>query len=629
MKRIFTVMMALLLAAGSICAAAESGEATFTVANPTPMQGKFFTDLWGNATTDIDVRDLLHGCNLVYQDPEYGLFRINPATVSDSAAMETETGDHIYIFVLRDDLQYSDGTPITAWDYAFSFLLGISPLLPEIGAAPLRYQQIAGYESYTQDGGILSGIRVLDDHILSVTLDHRYLPYFHETGLLWCNPYPIAVIAPGVEVRDDGEGVYLANKDPKIREPLFTAELLRSTILDPETGYLSHPAVISGPYRLLSWDGTTAEFEINPYYKGNHKGEIPSIPRITFTAADNETMIQQLESGEIDLLNKATRADRIRAGMELAAGGGIAMARYPRCGLSFISFACERATVSEQAVRQAIAYCFDRDAVTKEYTDEFGVRADGWYGIGQWMYEMVKGIRETPVKEPEDPDDPEAAADYEAKLAEYMELNLDGLNPYGADTDRAAALLEENGWKLNEDGLREKDGIVLDLHLIYPEGNNIRESLQKHLADHLKTVGIRLIMEEAPMHEILTRWYKQGERQEDMIYLATNFDPVFDPSAHFDADGAWAYTNLADEELYEAAEALRATPPGEILTYLRRWVAFQERFNEVLPVIPVYSNDYFDFYTSELQGYGIAENITWGQAIVGSFLAENAEPGTE
>ena len=34
------------------------------VGNPTPMDGKFFTYCWGNATSDIDVRYLIHGYNV-------------------------------------------------------------------------------------------------------------------------------------------------------------------------------------------------------------------------------------------------------------------------------------------------------------------------------------------------------------------------------------------------------------------------------------------------------------------------------------------------------------------------------------------------------------------------------------
>ncbi|MBO4367535.1 MAG: hypothetical protein J5859_02375, partial [Clostridia bacterium] len=170
------------------------------------------------------------------------------------------------------------------------------------------------------------------------------------------------------------------------------------------------------------------------------------------------------------------------------------------------------------------------------------------------------------------------------------------------------------------------EGVVLDLRLIYPDGNNIAESLQKYLVPNLEKVGIRLVMEAVPMSELLTRWYKQGERREDMFFLASNFDLIFDPAVHFQGDSeeemSWAYTNLKDEELWQAAVDMRTAQPGDVLTYMRYWVRFQERFNEILPVIPLYSNMYFDFYTDALHGYDIRGNVTWGQVIVGAYLAD-------
>ena len=646
MKRIEAFILALLMALTSLCAmaetvpeAAEEKEKTsLTVGNPTPMRGDFFTDMWGNATSDIDVRDLLHGYNLIRWDGENGMFTVDPSVVSGVVKTQNEAGDHTYILALYNDLFYSDGTKITAWDYAFSYLFSIAPQLSEIGATPLRRAQIAGYQAYMDSNGTepLAGIRVLADDILSITLDHAYLPFFYEMGLLMCNPYPIHEIAPGVKVRDDGQGVYLANSDPAATEPVFTAELLKQTILDPETGYRSHPKVVSGPYTLASWDGEKAEFEINPFYKGNAEGQKPSIDHRTYMAAVNDTMMDQLAAGEFGLLNKVTRTDRIEAGMTQMMKSESAMSSYPRMGLSYISFACEKPAMADQAVRTAIAWCFDRDAAAADYAGAFGIRVDGYYGIGQWMYRVATGTTTPPIQAPEDENDKEAMAKYEADLAAYAALSLENLTQYTKNTEEAAKVLDKAGWKINENGLREKDGTVLDLHLIYPEGNNIEASLRKHLAANLETVGIRLTMEAVPMRELLTRWYRQGERSDDMIYLASNFDIIFDPATHFDPEGAWSYTNLADEELYQAAVEMRQTEPGDVLTYMQRWLKFQERFNKLLPMIPVYSNVYFDFYRNDLQGYEIQENVTWGRAIVGARIGEaetvtveDAAEGTE
>lgn len=605
-----------------------------TVGNTTAMRGEFFTSLWGNATSDIDVRDLLHGYNLVMWDGENGMFREDPSVVKNIVVTDNEEGDRSYTLLLQDDLRYSNGIAINAWDYAFSYLFSISAEVAEIGGTPRRMEQFLGYEAYASgQAKVLEGVHVADDDMIVITISHEYLPFFYEMGLLSCNPYPISVIAPGVTVRDDGDGVYLANEDETVQEPVFTAELLKETVLDPETGYMSHPSVVSGPYTLTSWDGEVAEFAINPYYKGNAAGEKPAIPTLIYTMSQNETEMEDLISGKFGLLNKVTRTDVITSGIAQVGDEqqNIKMSNYPRCGLSYISFACEKATVSSETVRQAIVRCLDREQLTADYTGNYGTIVNGYYGLGQWMYGVAAGTIAPPVTPPEDENDLKAQEEYLEKLAAFEALNLDNLTEYTLDTETAASLLEQDGWILNDEGLREKDGVVLDLKLIYPEGNQIAEYLEKHFKANLEQVGIRLTMEALPMGELLSHWYRQTERDEDMIYLASNFDLLFDPSVYFNDEGEWAYTSLADEKLYEEAISMRKTEPSDVLTYIQHWIAFQERFNQTLPMIPLYSNIYFDFYTGYLQNYRISQNATWGEAIVGAYLSaeEPAEEGEE
>ena len=625
MKRIIACLLTLLFVF-SIAAAEGTQEGSkassqLTVGNPTPMRGEFFTSLWGNATSDIDVRDLLHGYNLVFWDNAIGGFKTDPTVVRSIKVGTTEENNRRYTLMLQSDLKYSDGTPITAWDYAFSFLFTLSPEVAEIGGTVRRADQFVGYEMYTAGRTkMLTGIRVIDNYQLEITVRSQYVPFFYELGLLSCNPYPISVIAPGVTVRDDGKGVYLANIDESIKEPVFTAELLKKTVLDPDTGYLSHPSIVSGPYTLSSWDGETAEFVINGYYKGNHNGEKPLIFSLVYKTANDDTMIADLKEGTFDLLNKALRQDVISDGIELAEGEGFTMTPYPRTGLCYIAFACERAAVGNEAVRKAIAWCLDRDKLTEDYAGDYGQVVDGYYGVGQWMYGLVTGSIEPPVKKPGDQTDTKAMKEYEQKIAAYGKRNLDKLIHYTVDTEKAASILDKDGWKLNADGLREKDGVVLDLTMIYPEGNNVADYLKETFLDNLEAVGIRLTLKEMPMAELLSVWYQQEERTADMIYMASNFDLLFDPFAYFDKDGSWAYTNLKDKALQNFARAMSRTKPGDVLSYLDRWIQFQQRFNSVLPMIPIYGNIYYDFYTSSLQNYNIAAHSTWGEAIVGASL---------
>ena len=597
----------------------EYSHEELTVGNPTPVEGNFFTDMWGNNTSDLDVRQLLYAYNLVTWDGENGMYIMNPAVVPEGGMiiLDSEEGDRTYTITLYSDLKYSDGTPITAWDYAFTYLMKISPVVAQLGGTPLRVDYLKGYAEYMDGDPVFRGIRVLGNSQLSLTVRHEYLPFFYELGLLDCLPYPIATIAPGCAVRDDGEGAYL--------EGPFTAELLRKTILDPETGYLHHPSVVSGPYVLTSYDGTVCEFERNPWYKGDAEGRLPMIERLRLVPVDNETMVEQLAAGEVGLLNKVTRADVVEKANGLTSTGYYRSANYPRLGLALISFNCEKETVSSAAVRQAIACCMDKTQLTRDYTGDFGQTVDGYYGVGQWMYQLLSGTILYPVAEPEQ-ESTQAQAEYEAALAAWQELTLDAIPKYELDPEKAAALLQEDGWTPGADGIREKNGVSLRLQMAVPEENSIGDSLRNNFIPYLAQAGIELTLVPTEMEALLDQFYHRSERTVDMLYLGTNFDNMFDPAAHFqNADSetpSWDYTEAYDEQLYQLALAMRQTEPGNVLEYCQKWMAFQQRFAEVEPMIPLYSNVYFDFFPSILHSYSPISNATWSEAVVDAYLSD-------
>ena len=149
--------------------------------------------------------------------------------------------------------------------------------------------------------------------------------------------------------------------------------------------------------------------------------------------------------------------------------------------------------------------------------------------------------------------------------------------------------------------------------------------------DNLAAVGIKLELVPEPMEELLKSYYRQKERTTDMIYLATNFHVIVDPSITYSTDTTknheiWNNTYSDDEELWYDAKAMRRTEPGDVFEYVSKWVTFQERYNEVLPTIPIYSNIYFDFFNQYLQNYYITGQVTWSQAILPAYFAlENME----
>ena len=758
-SKYISLLLALMLcfssSAGALSAARAEEEAAETteieypdelrVGHTTETKGDFFTEMFGNNTADIDVRALIHGYNLVNWDQNQGVYIIDESVVESVMVAEDDIGNKTYFLSLYDDLYYSDGTPITAWDYAFSLLLMMSPEIEEIGGKIYRAEHILGYREYiTGELPYLDGVGVIDDHQLSITLDHEFLPYFFEIGLLLCVPYPISVIAPGCKVYAGdaydmgggyGYGIRIGNEDPSVTEPIYTAELLRQTILDPETGYNSHPAVSSGPYVLTDYDGVTAHFEINDYYKGawvfntlpegfrfdiqnyagvgsgtlahnSHTGpniyEVmrlddegnenpmylvkPTIEKISFSLADNDTMAKDLADGTFHLVNKVTYGPTILECRGLALGQGleedgeeeeeqeteqILPQNYPRIGLAFLTFTFDWPTVHDKEVRQAIAWCMDRYQLTQDYCQGFGLVVNGYYGIEQWEYLICTGQADYPVnfigdEEHTDGDAEEwtkhanmyATTDeeYEKMIAAWEMLSLDNLTDYNVydvknDPERtekigitkANALLDYAGWTLNREGNAYRPGVddvrckmiddelvALDLTMMYPAGNHIVDTMPENFLDNLAEVGIKVTPVPEEMEELLKSYYREKERTTDMIYLATNFHAVVDPAITYSTDTSaahqvWNNTYSDDEDLWYRAVNMRKTDPRDVYDYVSKWVSFQERYNEVLPAIPIYSNIFFDFYNSKLQNYYVTAHVTWTQAILEAYFGEAPE----
>lgn len=599
-----------------------------TVGNTTAVSGYFFTDLWSNNTSDIDVRTLLHGYQTVVWDSQTE-FVIDPIVIQSLETKKARAGTE-YVITLQKDLTYSDGqTPITAKDYVFSLLLTCSPQIKELGATSAPYSHLVGYEEYESgEKTNFAGVRLLDEFTFSLTVKKSFEPYFYELASIRVLPYPITELAPYCEVADDGKGAYLRSVDPNEAEAPFTAEVLRKTIFDEETGYMHAPKLTSGPYLLTGYDPESGrvDFALNPYYKGNYEGVKPIIDTLALVPVSTDTMLTQLESGEVDVLNKCVDSSVITQGMGMMSNG-VAMTSYARIGYGFCAFACEQGPQQFQAVRQAIAYSFDADAFITEYLGGFGVAVYGSYGIGQWMLSAAQGALR-----------PEDATPAEVK--KWESLSLEGLNLYAPDAAEALRLLEKDGWTLNEQGETfdlERDKVRykkvddelmrLSLRFAKAQGNEGAEMVVNQLEQTLPPLGMELLVEEVPFTELLADYYREdGQRKFDMNFMATNFSAAYDPYFAYVTDetvqGAVNTSGLRDKKLMELAWDLHKTEPMQFLEYETKWIALQERINELLPTMPIYSNVYFDFYTNWLQNYTPNSAYSWPMAILYAYYAE-------
>ena len=598
----------------------------------TPLTGFFATDLWGMNASDIDVRDVLHGYPTVTALRAGGM-GFNPTVVTDARVAINDEGGQTYTLTIATGLTYNDGTPISAADYAFAILLYCSPQIREIGGAAIEGDFVVGISEYLAgEAKTLTGIRLLRGNAISISVMSEYSSYFYDIARLNIVPFPISVIAPGCEVRDDGNGVYVgrADKAPDIdltglsyTPGEFSADMLRATLLDPETGYVFNPRVTSGAYMLDSYDPVThaVRFVINERYAGNHEGITPRVEKVVFRQVQEETMVSELEEGTVDVLVRVT-SPSIAAD---ASEKGFRSAQYWRTGFAMVSFACEDGPASSVAVRQAIARCVDKDELIRLGLDgtEYAMPVHGYYGRGQWMVNQV------------------FPADEELEI---LELNvpeeLEELAvPY--NLEEAKALLESDGWSLNASGeeyqagdgirYRSAEGALepLTMHLAKPLDYPVADVLQVLLEKSFAEVGIGLEITDIAFDEMLIHYFRMTDRTFDMFFLANNFYYLFDPYYDFHTDEAYQGTinvsGLRDEELMNLGLELTNTTPGDMRAYVEKWIVFQNRWVEMMPLVPLYSNRYYDFRANDVQGYYVNEQSSWVHALPEVYIGEAEE----
>ena len=123
----------------------------------------------------------------------------NPIAMDLAESYAVSNGGKTYKFVLRDDLKFNDGSPVTATDFKWSWERAAapeteSPIVDEFLGDIVGVQAIIDGEATTADG-----IEVIDDHTLQVTIDAPK-PYFIAKLT-----YPIAFVVKSDNVNSGGE----------------------------------------------------------------------------------------------------------------------------------------------------------------------------------------------------------------------------------------------------------------------------------------------------------------------------------------------------------------------------------------------------------------------------------------
>lgn len=601
-KKIIAVVMLVVIACSS-CSCRKNGQgqlgrSRLIIGQLTDLTGDFGSG-FTNGAADAMVKSLLSG----YETVSYtrnGTYEINPTVVKSYYVTENKDHSKTFYYKINSNLCYNNGLRITAKDYVCSILLGSSPIYEEFGAYATAGSPYVGYEEFHNgETNTFEGVRLYSDFEFSVTVAAQELPYFYELSLVSIGPTPTSYYFDEENIYDMGDGACLSGKVKK--------EMIEKAV--NEQRY--RPTITCGPYQFVTFDAASKQaiLTINKRFAGTYDGVVPQIDMLVFRKVQEETMLDELQAGSVDLLTNVSGGSVINLGLDLVDFDLINCTKYLRNGYGKITFVCDYGPTQFKNVRQAIAYCLDRTEFAAQYSGGFAKVVNGYYGLGQWQYKKAA-----------------------AKLQKE-------LNPYVKNIDKAIALLEEDGWIYNYRGEPFQQGID-NVRCKYVDGelmpciiqwgsveNQVSQLLATMLPADMASAGMKLVITSIDFSLLLSSLSTNGscKRNFHMFNMGVSFPRITDPYYYYSCDQKYAGYNdnkIYDKELEGLARILRETDSEDTETYLARWIEFEKRWNQVLPDLPLYSDEYHDFYSKKLKNYVVSADWGASDQIVYCYISD-------
>ena len=299
---------------------------------------------------------------------------------------------------IRDDVNFTDGEPLTAEDVAFTY-------------------------NTVKEASSVNDFTMLD----YAEATDSTTAVFHMTRPFSIWPYTMAIVG-----------------------------IVPEHAYDSAT-YGSNP-IGSGRYILRQWDrGQQVILEANPDYYG----EAPKMRQVTILFMEEDAAFLAAQAGQVDVAyTSATYSDQTVEGYSLASyasvdNRGFNLPAVPS-GTDEEGRTVGNDFTSDVLVRRAINIGVDRQEMIDNVLN----------GYGSPAYSVCDG------------------------LPWYNEAS-----EVGDDPEAAAALLDEAGWTMGDDGIREKNGVKAEMNLLYSTGDSVRQALIADFAAQMEELGISCTIE--------------------------------------------------------------------------------------------------------------------------------------
>lgn len=258
-----------------------------------------------------------------------------------------------FVVHIDEAATWSDGTPITAEDVAYTALRLTSPVINNTAMMYYVFEGV-GDDGFVEAGAdSVDGIQVIDDKTIQFTTkDSMSLTTFENSYARYLLTLPKHVIEKYTE------------------EELSTAE------------WFNQPDVISGPFYVTEFDvDHYISYKANPdYWKG-----APKIDKLNIKIVDGSQLYAGLQSGEIDITQHTMSVipPEDYASVEALDNVDVVYGSPVTNQSMFI----QTANVPDVRVRQAMLYAINRDQLLSELLDGHGEVVDGFLSSASPFYD--------------------------------------------------------------------------------------------------------------------------------------------------------------------------------------------------------------------------------------------------
>lgn len=585
MKKLFSLVASFAMVLSLVACGGSSAGDTL-VYGAEELEG-IFSPLYYSSTYDGYVVNLVHEKLLDYNEEN----ELEPKLASEMPEWSNE--NKTLTFKLNKGVKFSDGSDFNAEDVKLTF-----EVLADgdyTGRNGYMVESLEGYEDYHY-GVDKDGNPVFDEETGARKIADRKTGKFADevTGIKIIDDYTVQfnfTQASSEWIYYMGTMGIISNEQFKDYENGKATKVVEAAISEP---------IGTGPYVLNSYSKSEGASLVK---SESYAGDGYEIESVIIKPVDMSTEYEELKSGNIDMLQQSIEPSKVGPATK---NKDLTLNTYPRAGYGFICFNTASGATSEQGVRQALMYAFNRKGFVESY-----FKCDKCAkGTGEDL-----GYVPTTIQN---------AASAMSDIVTGKEA-VEGLNAYEYSIENANAALDAAGWVMGDDGFRYKNGEKLTVKMMAMEDHDICNTLIPMWKSDWGSIGVDFMVTTVDFNTLLNKVQDDAALSEwNVFFMANSFTDasmagIYSTYISSQAKtGGQNYSRLKNAELDAVLNQALFTVNEEEAKAL--WTQAAIMINDQAAYMPVYGNTYYEMFSNKVKNMTTNTLYDWTSGLKNAKL---------